>query len=124
MTQIMPAKIGDPRSLQCFLGYRTLFSGKWHLGVAPGQNPHDRGFQRNFALLQGAHNHFGAQLSTDPDKGFTSTRDGKILGALPKDFYSSDYFAGQLIDELKAASSGPEGKKPFFASYLAFTAPH
>lgn len=30
-------------------GYRTLFSSKWHLGVAPGQDPHDRGFQRSFA---------------------------------------------------------------------------
>src|SRR5579872_4044476 len=32
-------------------GYRTLFSGKWHLGVTPGQDPHARGFQLSFAML-------------------------------------------------------------------------
>jgi arylsulfatase len=104
-------------------GYRTLFSGKWHLGLTPAQDPHARGFQRSFALLQGAHNHFGAQLSTDPAKGFTYTRDGKVLRELPKGFYSSDYFASQLIEEIKTSSKGAEGKKPFLA-YLAFTAPH
>ncbi|HEX7874897.1 MAG TPA: arylsulfatase, partial [Sphingobium sp.] len=105
-------------------GYRTLFSGKWHLGLTPAQDPHARGFQRSFALLQGGHNHFGKELSTDPAKaGYTYTRDGKVLNQLPQDFYSSDYFASQLIDEIKASSTGAEGKKPFFA-YLAFTAPH
>jgi arylsulfatase A-like enzyme len=32
-------------------GYRTLFSGKWHLGIAPDQDPHARGFQHSFAML-------------------------------------------------------------------------
>ncbi|MET0363102.1 MAG: arylsulfatase [Sphingobium sp.] len=104
-------------------GYRTLFSGKWHLGLTPAQDPRARGFQHSFALLQGAHNHFGRELSTDPAKGFTYTRDGTPLTQLPQDFYSSDYFASQLIDEIKTSSTGAEGSKPFFA-YLAFTAPH
>lgn len=104
-------------------GYRTLFSGKWHLGTAPAQDPHARGFQQSFALLQGAHNHFGRNLSADPAKGFTYTQDGNPLTALPASFYSSDYFATQLIDQLKSSSKGAQKRKPFFA-YLAFTAPH
>ena len=104
-------------------GYRTLFSGKWHLGLAPAQDPHARGFQHSFALLQGGHNHFGRNVSADPAKGFTYTQDGRIVDTLPADFYSSDYFATQLIDELKDSGIGKEGGKPFFA-YLAFTAPH
>jgi len=40
-------------------GYRTHYSGKWHLGVTPEQDPHARGFQTTFAMLQGGHNHFG-----------------------------------------------------------------
>jgi arylsulfatase len=104
-------------------GYRTLFSGKWHLGVVPGQDPHARGFQHSFALLQGAHNHFGRNLSTDPAKGFTYTQDGRPLSALPANFYSSDYFAARLIDQLKSTYSGADKAKPLFA-YLAFTAPH
>lgn len=99
-------------------GYRTLFSGKWHLGLTPEQDPFARGFQRSFALLQGGHNHFGA----DVGKTATYTEQGKALTRLPADFYSSDYFASRLIDFLRE----PRGKgagRPFFA-YLAFTAPH
>jgi arylsulfatase A-like enzyme len=29
-------------------GYRTLFSGKWHSGVEPGQDPSARGSQHSF----------------------------------------------------------------------------
>ncbi|HEX7854547.1 MAG TPA: arylsulfatase [Sphingobium sp.] len=104
-------------------GYRTFLSGKWHLGSAPGQDPHDRGFQRSFAVLPAAHNHFGLGLATDPAKGIVYTDDGKIVPRLPADFYSSDYFASRMVDFLKQASQGPDKDKPFFA-YLAFTAPH
>jgi arylsulfatase A-like enzyme len=100
-------------------GYRTLLSGKWHLGLTPEQDPSQRGFQHSFTLLQGAHNHFGRKLSVDPKAGFTYREDGKTLTSLPDDFYSSDAFATKLIGQLQAT----KGEKPFFA-YLAFTAPH
>jgi arylsulfatase A-like enzyme len=101
-------------------GYRTLFSGKWHLGLTPEQDPSRRGFHRSFAMLQASHNHFGLQLSTDPTKGFVYRENGRTLSDLPADFYSSDYFATKLIEQLR---DGPDEAKPFFA-YLAFTAPH
>lgn len=41
-------------------GYRTLMAGKWHLGLEADQSPAARGFERSFALLQGAHNLYGA----------------------------------------------------------------
>ncbi|HWW59140.1 MAG TPA: arylsulfatase [Sphingopyxis sp.] len=102
-------------------GYATLFSGKWHLGLTAEQDPHARGFQRSFALLQGGHNHFGTDA--DPEKGGTATytETGKRITKLPADFYSSDYFASRLIGFLGERPAAPE--KPFFA-YLAFTAPH
>src|SRR3546814_3507529 len=34
-------------------GYHTMMAGKWHLGLTPDQDPHARGFDRSFALLQG-----------------------------------------------------------------------
>lgn len=101
-------------------GYRTLMAGKWHLGLKPDQDPHARGFQRSFALLQGGHNHFGRGLSPDPSKGSTYTEDGRPVDRLPADFYSSDYFATKLLEQLSAR---PDSSRPFFA-YLAFTAPH
>ena len=98
-------------------GYRTLFSGKWHLGLTPEQDPHARGFQRSFALLQGGHNHFGTDVGTTA----TYTEQGKALTKLPSDFYSSDYFATRLVDFLGERPG--KADQPFFA-YLAFTAPH
>lgn len=104
-------------------GYRTLFSGKWHLGAEPDQDPHARGFQQTFAMLHCCHNHFGLGLSADPTKMSGYRENGVTLTQLPADFYSSRFFAAKLVDQLKATGAGPERDKPFFA-YLAFTAPH
>lgn len=104
-------------------GYRTLFSGKWHLGVTQEQDPHARGFQHSFAMLNCCHNHFGVAPATDRTKMSGYTRNGQLVTQLPADFYSSDYFADQLIEQLRRTRTGPDGGKPFFA-YLAFTAPH
>ncbi|MDP3492014.1 MAG: arylsulfatase [Hyphomonadaceae bacterium] len=104
-------------------GYRTLMSGKWHLGLTPEQDPHARGFDKSFALLQGAGNHFGADLSVDPSKGATYRQNGVTLTSLPKDFYSSDAFAERLIGFLRDAPKSDGASKPFFA-LLAFSAPH
>ena len=104
-------------------GYRTLFVGKWHLGVAPDQDPHARGFQHSFAMLHCCHNHFGLGASDDPTKMPGYREDGRTVAKLPADFYSSDYFAAKLIEQLKSTRAGPDGTRPFFA-WLAFTAPH
>ena len=102
-------------------GYRTVMAGKWHLGMADGDRPAQRGFDTSFALLQGAANHFG-------DGGFGGER-ADLGGATyvendrewepGPDFYSSDSFTQNLIGQI---ADGPTNK-PFFA-YLAFTAPH
>ncbi|KQZ61023.1 hypothetical protein ASD67_17230 [Sphingopyxis sp. Root1497] len=101
-------------------GYHTIFSGKWHLGLAPEQNPAARGFITSFALLQGASNHFGGPMgpADNPNLRATFTLDGEEV-AVPADFYSTDYFTTQLLRQLDARPR----RKPFFA-YLAFTAPH
>lgn len=95
-------------------GYRTLFSGKWHLGVKPEQDPYARGFQQSFALLQGGHNHFGKDVSLDQSKGNTYSLNGRPLATLPADFYSSDYFATQMIGQLQ--TSRKSGKPLFWLS--------
>nr|WP_256243527.1 arylsulfatase [Pseudomonas sp. MRSN 12121] len=107
-------------------GYRTLMAGKWHQGLRPEQDPHARGFQRSFALLQGAHNHYGLDFA-DPDKapeqntgGAVFTEQGVRLAKLPDGFYSSDYFTSKLLQFL-SDKQAPD--QPFFA-YLAFSAPH
>jgi len=83
-------------------GYRTLMSGKWHVGEDRPHWPTDRGFDRYFGLIR--------KMAID-DKPYTPPKEG---------FYMTDAFsknAVKLIDRY-----GRE-KEPFFL-YLPFTAPH
>ncbi|MEI9993352.1 MAG: arylsulfatase [Rhizomicrobium sp.] len=103
-------------------GYRTYMSGKWHLGMTLETSPHARGFERSFALLPGAANHYASSPKAGtgfPRQDMLYTEDDKFVG-LPEDFYTSDGFTDKLIDYLDAR---PRDGAPFFA-YLAFSAPH
>jgi arylsulfatase len=103
-------------------GYRTFMSGKWHLGMTIATAPHARGFERSFALLPGAANHYASSPKAGtgfPRQDTIYAEDDKFV-ALPDDFYTSDGFTDKLIDYLGAR---PNDDAPFFA-YLAFSAPH
>ncbi len=47
-------------------GYQTFMAGKWHLSGTAEQAPGNRGFQRSFALLNGAASHFADRLLITP----------------------------------------------------------
>ena len=107
-------------------GYQTLMAGKWHLGLKPEQTPHARGFERSFALLPGAANHYGFEPPYDEStprilKGTPAlyVEDERYLDTLPEGFYSSDAFGDKLLQYLKERDQS----RPFFA-YLPFSAPH
>ncbi|GLK90165.1 arylsulfatase [Pseudomonas turukhanskensis] len=110
-------------------GYRTLISGKWHLGRTAETSAAARGFERAFILEGAAHNHYGWAPDVAPHKmprllhAVEGTyRDGlEPLTELPKDFYSSDAFTTRLLDYLGERPA--EDDRPFFA-YLPFSAPH
>ncbi|HMO74376.1 MAG TPA: arylsulfatase [Sphingopyxis sp.] len=105
-------------------GYLTLMAGKWHLGLTPDREPAARGFERSFALLEGAANHFGADQRAAWRRAGLSPgyrEDGKPV-RFPAGAYSSDYLVDRMIGFLEdGARAGDD--RPFFA-YLAFTAPH
>ncbi len=98
-------------------GYRTLMSGKWHLGDTLETAPTARGFERSFALLPGGSEHFGGPFDQLLTKKPIYAEDDRFVPT-PDNFYSSDYFASRLIEFL-----GEADERPFFA-YLAFSAPH
>ncbi|QIB67550.1 arylsulfatase [Kineobactrum salinum] len=106
-------------------GYRTLMSGKWHLGMTPDRGPSVRGFEQSFALLDGASNHFGTDQSRAwREAGFAPTyRENGRPARFPEGAYSSDYFTDRLIRLLEDGAGQANDSRPFFA-YLAFTAPH
>lgn len=109
-------------------GYFTAMAGKWHLGLTLERSPSARGFERSFALLPGAANHYGFEPVGEDDEQprlMRSTRglyveDGLYAENLPDDFYSSDAFADKLIQYL---GERKDDDRPFFA-YLPFSAPH
>lgn len=111
-------------------GYFTCMSGKWHLGLRKKHWPDKKGFQKSFAMLQGACNHYAWEPTyEDPDKSYgfmdvnssPHVEDGEHA-KLPDDFYSSDYYASKML-EILSGRSDTDKQKPFFA-YLPFTAPH
>lgn len=111
-------------------GYATIMSGKWHLGEAEISRPATRGFERSFALLPGAANHYDLEPPKDLEKKPFIMRsaseiyleDDKPISGLPEGFYSSDGYADKLLEYLEDLRSSGD-TRPFFA-YLPFTAPH
>jgi len=104
-------------------GYQTMMSGKWHLGETVETAPVSRGFERSFAMLAAADNHYAYRGLRDPLTLFTETpryiEDDQPITALPDGFYSSDSFTDRLLDFLQTR----DDSRPFFA-YLPFSAPH
>jgi len=100
-------------------GYHTYMTGKWHLGHDEN-DPAARGFEKTFALLNGAASHWADQAAIIPGSVTRYTRDGQPVDELPDDFYSSAWYTDQLISYI----DGDRGDgAPFFA-YLSYTAAH
>ncbi|HPN05048.1 MAG TPA: arylsulfatase [Hyphomonadaceae bacterium] len=99
-------------------GYRTLMSGKWHLGHGPGDLPNEHGFDRSLALDASGADNWAAK----PYMPYYDTapwfEDGKPA-KLPDRFYSSEMLVDRLIGYIDAGNA----VQPWFG-YLAFQAVH
>ncbi|VVT50908.1 uncharacterized protein SAPINGB_P002920 [Magnusiomyces paraingens] len=123
-------------------GYHTFISGKWHLGLIPEAFPAKRGFQKSFALLPGAANHYGWEPQLEFGNKTVDEVVPDLLQAtapvlhaegenyytkrLPEDFYSSDFYAGKFLEYLNEhveKKKKENSDQPFFG-FLTFTAPH
>lgn len=106
-------------------GYRTLMSGKWHVGGdytarlvdswrvgdVEHPTPRQRGFDRFYGFVDGVMNYFSPHYMMEDDSR---------VEVSPSEFYLTDAItdnAVKMIDECVAA------KQPFFM-YLAHHAPH
>ncbi len=99
-------------------GYHTYMAGKWHLGTAPEDDPRAKGFERSFALLPGAGNHYLGQSALGAGRA-KYTEDGQ-----PTDWtdghYSTDFYTDKLIEYIDANRND---NRPFFL-FAAYTSPH
>ena len=106
-------------------GYRTLMSGKWHVGGhydpsqpetwTPGDKKHptptQRGFDRFFGTLIGAGSFFSP---------VTLMRGEQFIPVEESDFYYTDAITDNAVSMINESI---DDDKPFFA-YVSYTAPH
>jgi arylsulfatase len=101
-------------------GYHTYMVGKWHLGKEPEGIPAARGFERDFALLDGAGSYWDMTNFTATAPRSVFTEDGRYLTRLPRNYFATATYTDKLIGFIDANRA--DGK-PFFA-YVAHQAPH
>lgn len=99
-------------------GYRTLMSGKWHLGHADGDLPNHHGFDRSLALDASGADNWAAKAYMPYYKDAPWFEDG-APAKLPDEFYSSELLVDRLIEYIDEGA--PDA--PYFG-YLAFQAVH
>lgn len=100
-------------------GYHTYMAGKWHLGTTPDANPHRKGFEHSFVLLDGAGNHYDDRGLFDDASISPYTEDGEKTNWKEGD-YSTEFYTDKLISLIDRNKG--DGK-PLFA-YAAYTSPH
>ena len=98
-------------------GYQTFMAGKWHLGSGDAYIPYAKGFEKSFALINGAANHFNNnQILVDDPPQYRSDQQPVLF---PEGKFSTDVYTDKMMQFIKNAEKG----RPFFA-YLTYTAPH
>jgi arylsulfatase/uncharacterized sulfatase len=99
-------------------GYRTLMSGKWHLGETADEMPDKHGFQRSFSLAASGADNWDDKSYMPYYHDAPWWEDGEEV-SLPEDFYSSEFIVDKMIEYLGQT----DASKPFLA-YLPFQAIH
>jgi len=104
-------------------GYRTILSGKWHLGSGDDTHPFQRGFDAYYGLLDGCCNFFNPSQPDPKYKGGkvrSFGQDNQRITQFPPDFYTTDAFTDHAIAQVQAAVAE---QQPFFL-HVCYTAPH
>lgn len=100
-------------------GYRTYFSGKWHLGKTPAKLPTARGYDHATVMPDAGADNFEQKPIYGLHDRVDWSEDGKPI-KLPADYYSSRFIVDKALGYIDAgAASG----QPFFAS-INFMANH
>lgn len=99
-------------------GYRTLMSGKWHVGSDSLHWPNQRGFDNFYGFAGGASSFFAFNQNNMPT---TLIRNNQTITAEGEDFYMTDAITDEAIAMIGEGMK--TAHQPFFL-YLAYNAPH
>lgn len=97
-------------------GYRTIMTGKWHVGDEREHWPDKRGFERFYGIPKGGGLYFYPSKFIDRP----IYRNSEQVKPDSSTFYSTDAFTNEAIKFVEESSND---NKPFFL-YLAYIAPH
>ena len=107
-------------------GYRTMMTGKWHLGTEPHQSPIARGFDRFYGTRNFIDSYFtvlrNCQVYLD-DKEVLSATETPVNHLHPdREWYTTDVFTDYALHFMEE-SFDKHPDKPLFL-YIAHNAPH
>lgn len=105
-------------------GYRTMMTGKWHVGHDPGVWPSDRGFDRFYGIHKHVDSYWkvlrGCPVYLDGEKLIPPTDRPRNRLHPDREWYTTDVFTDYALKFVGETAKGPE---PFFL-YLAYNSPH
>lgn len=96
-------------------GYRTIMTGKWHIGDERPNWPINRGFDRFYGIPAGGGVHFWPPVGLERP---VYRNEQRVTPG--EDWYSTDAFTTEAISFIQEAQAD---EKPFFL-YTAYIAPH
>lgn len=100
-------------------GYFTFMSGKWHLGLRPEDNPHHKGLEHSFVLVESSGNHYSSKGIWAENPISPYTEDGHET-TWKEGEYSTDVYTDKLISYINQSQ---KENRPFFG-FAAYTSPH
>lgn len=105
-------------------GYRTLMTGKWHVGHRQGQWPTDRGFQHFYGIHIHVDSYFkvlpGCPVYRNDKLAIAPTSNPENTLQPDAEWYTTDVFTDWALEFLEDSA---DGQRPFFL-YVAYNAPH
>jgi arylsulfatase len=105
-------------------GYRTMMTGKWHVGHRKGEWPTDRGFEHFYGIHIHVDSYFkvlpGCPVYHNDKLVINPTADPENVLHPDKEWYTTDVFTDWSLKFLDEAA---DDSRPFFL-YTAFNSPH
>ncbi|MEM9366682.1 MAG: arylsulfatase, partial [Planctomycetota bacterium] len=105
-------------------GYRTMMTGKWHVGHRQGQWPTDRGFEHFYGIHIHVDSYFkvlrGCPVYHNETLVIPPTADPSNALHPDQEWYTTDVFTDWSLEYLDEAA---KDDRPFFL-YTAYNAPH
>lgn len=119
----LPASVPTIATALKALGYQTAMFGKWHLGLADGSRPGDRGFDEWFGFMAGwvdyySHIHYFGQVERNTIEIHDLWENGREV--FRNGEYMTELITERAVDFVRRAASDA---RPFFL-YVPWSAPH